>query len=102
MKKTASEKPIDGRLDLHGLTLAEAHKRTQDFLASSAASGARALLIITGKGQGGAGRIRHELPHWLETASLRPLVQSIKAAPPEQGGDGAFLVSLRHPKKSAT
>ncbi len=102
MKKPASEKTIDGRLDLHGLTLAEAHKRTQDFLAEAAASGARTLLIITGKGQGGAGRIRHELPHWLETASLRPLVQSMKSAARAQGGDGAFLVSLRHPKKSDT
>lgn len=100
MKKPASEKPIDGRLDLHGLTLAEAHKRTQDFLTEAATRRARMVLIITGKGQGGAGRIRHELPHWLETASLRPLVQSIKTAAPGQGGDGAFLVSLRHREKS--
>src|SRR5215470_3613542 len=41
---------IDGRLDLHGLTQGEAHLALTRFLRRAQASGARFVLVITGKG----------------------------------------------------
>ncbi len=41
---------IDGALDLHGLTQAEAHQALRGFLRHSQARGARLVIIVTGKG----------------------------------------------------
>jgi DNA-nicking Smr family endonuclease len=101
VKKRASQHAVDGRLDLHGLTLVEAHRLTREFLHEAIDQGARAVLIITGKGQGGSGAIRRELPHWLEVPSLRPFVASVTLADPRQGGEGAYRISLRSGKKAA-
>ena len=48
--------PLDARLDLHGLTQAEAHGRLAAFLAQAQARGNRCVLVITGRGtrHGGA------------------------------------------------
>ena len=43
------KKPVDGVLDLHGLTLAEAHPRLISFVRDAHVSEKRLLLIITGK-----------------------------------------------------
>src|SRR4051812_45569224 len=41
---------IDARLDLHGLTQAQAHAALLRFLRDASARGARLVLVITGKG----------------------------------------------------
>ena len=41
---------IDGALDLHGLTQAEAHQALRGFLRHSQARGARLVIVVTGKG----------------------------------------------------
>lgn len=89
---------IEGHIDLHGMTQAEAHANLARFLNASAAGGRRCVLVITGKGlRGGAGTgiLRAELPRWLNEASLRPLVLSFAPAQPKDGGGGAFYVYLR-------
>ncbi|MFN3525394.1 MAG: Smr/MutS family protein, partial [Paracoccus sp. (in: a-proteobacteria)] len=45
----------EARMDLHGLTLAEAHPRLIQFVLSCHAEGLRLVLIITGKGRGDHG-----------------------------------------------
>ena len=45
---------IDGRLDLHGLTQAEAHDALARFLYAAQARGAAIVLVITGKGGDGS------------------------------------------------
>ena len=68
--------PCDGRLDLHGLTLAQAHSALVHFIRSQAERGARCLLVITGKGavdpstERPRGRIKAELMHWLPVCHL--------------------------------
>ena len=49
--------PIDARVDLHGLTQAQAHDLLVRFVRTASRQGARVVLVITGKG-GGAGRGR--------------------------------------------
>lgn len=93
--------PIDGRIDLHGLTQSEAHDALVGFVRRSHGSGRRLLLVITGKGGPGYGDgrdrgvLRSAVPRWLNEASLRPLVLAVHSAQPQHGGQGAFYVFLR-------
>src|SRR5437868_6808151 len=43
---------IEARLDLHGMTQAEAHGALSAFIASSRVAGRRCVLVITGRGCG--------------------------------------------------
>jgi DNA-nicking Smr family endonuclease len=82
---------IDGRLDLHGLTLERARGRLATFLASSQARGAALVLVITGK----SGALRREVPHWLALPELRALVIGFEEATSAHGGAGALYVRIR-------
>ncbi len=89
---------IDMRLDLHGLTLDLAHRRLLGFLSAAQASGARCVLVITGKGtraDGGIGRLRSAVPRWLNEQAFRPMVLSVTHARPKDGGEGALYILLR-------
>ena len=87
--------PIDARLDLHGLTQAEAHAHLASFLAAASARGNRCVLVITGRGLRHGGTLRTMTPRWLEEGRLRGLVLSYAQARLEHGGDGALYVLLR-------
>jgi DNA-nicking Smr family endonuclease len=82
---------IDGRLDLHGLTLERARGRLAAFLASSQARGAALILVITGK----SGALRREVPHWLALPELRGHVIGFEEAASAHGGVGALYVRIR-------
>ena len=90
------------RLDLHGMTLAEAHPELIHFILSARARGLRLVLVITGKGRGDhgplptrPGALRHHVPIWTRAAPLNAAVQQIKAAHHCHGGEGAYYVYLR-------
>jgi len=91
--------PIDGRLDLHGRTIAEAHADLHGHLSAAQRRGARCLLVITGKGRGGRGEeggmLRHLVPRWLAEPHVRTLVVAVTPAAPHHGGAGAYYVYLR-------
>jgi DNA-nicking Smr family endonuclease len=90
--------PIDGRMDLHGLTQAEAHAALARFLNSASARGARLVLIITGKGGRGDGErgvLRRQVPQWLGLPEFRDLVIGFEDAHIAHGGEGALYVRLR-------
>jgi DNA-nicking Smr family endonuclease len=92
---------IEARLDLHGLTQAEAHRALAGFVARSHAAGKRVLLVVTGKGtRPGAdgspsGVLRRNVPRWLAEPALRPLVLATAPALSRDGGDGALYLLLR-------
>ncbi len=89
---------IDARLDLHGMIQQEAFRALSLFLEESQESGARCVLVITGKGlkpDGSTGVLRDALPGWLNRVELRPLVLALSHAQPRDGGQGAFYVLLR-------
>lgn len=87
---------IGGRLDLHGLTLAEAHAVLIRFLHGAQARGVKVVLVITGKGGGeGRGALRRQVPMWLEGVELRPLVIGFDSAGIGHGGEGALYVRVR-------
>jgi DNA-nicking Smr family endonuclease len=90
---------LDGRIDLHGLTQAEAHDALVHFLRSRRAEGARIVLVITGKGTRGVdvdrGVLRRQVPLWLRSSQLREAVLGFEPAGRAHGGEGAFYVRLR-------
>ena len=94
----------EARLDLHGMTLGEAHSELIAFILTARARGLRLVLVITGKGKAthdnGAipqriGALRHQLPHWLRLPPLAPVVQQLAEAHLRHGGSGAYYVYLR-------
>jgi len=90
----------EARIDLHGMTLTEAHPALIGFILASQAQGRRLVLVITGKGRGGAGvertgALRHQVPHWLVHPPLGMVVQQIVPAHRRHGGEGALYVYLR-------
>lgn len=99
--------PIEGRLDLHGLTQAQAHDALDGFLGLSHAIGRRCVLVITGKGsfgeESGRGRgiLRDLLPRWLNEAPNRTRVLAFTQAQPRHGGGGAFYVLLKRQRSRA-
>lgn len=113
---------IEGRLDLHGMTEAVAHRALERFIVGEAARGKRLVLVITGKGKGRdwqgnpiavpdapwergggggyhmptrSGVLRRMVPQWLAQPPLNSLVVETAQAQPKHGGTGAIYVYLR-------
>ena len=86
---------IEARLDLHGLDQDRARTRLLDFLLEAQARGARAVLVITGKGYANQGVLRRRTPEWLADPRLRGVVAALSAAEPHHGGEGAFYIALK-------
>jgi DNA-nicking Smr family endonuclease len=89
--------PIEGRVDLHGMTQREAHALLLSFLHRAYAEGMRYVLVITGKGSsfGSDGVLRRAVPEWLATPSFRGLISSHDSAARHHGGSGAIYIRLR-------
>ncbi|MFN7003817.1 MAG: Smr/MutS family protein [Roseinatronobacter sp.] len=94
----------EARIDLHGMTLAQAHGALNGFILRAHAAGLRLVLVITGKGKTVAddgpiprrqGALKHDVPQWLRMAPLGPVVLEIREAHVRHGGAGAYYVYLR-------
>lgn len=94
----------EARIDLHGMTMAEAHPELVAFILGSQAVGRRLVLVITGKGKdrddGGPiptrhGILRHQVPQWLALAPLSQAILQVTPAHLKHGGHGAYYVYLR-------
>jgi len=93
------EMAIDGKIDLHGLTQAEARDKLQGFLAKAAAGGKRCVLIVTGKGAGGWGVLRDAVPRWLNEPELRRHLLAFAQAQSRHGGAGALYALLKRKRE---
>jgi DNA-nicking Smr family endonuclease len=93
---------IDARIDLHGMTQADAHAALSHFLRRAQHDGARVVLVITGKGarpgsdpHAERGVLKRQVPHWLESAEIRPYIVGYESAGIGHGGTGALYVRVR-------
>jgi DNA-nicking Smr family endonuclease len=87
--------PVEGRLDLHGMTQAEAHRALAGFVRISQTIGRRCVLVITGHGRASGGVLKTAVPRWLAEPDLRAGILAIAAAQPRDGGSGALYLLLR-------
>lgn len=94
----------EGRIDLHGMTLDQAHPALIGFVMRSYTEGKRLVLVITGKGKSKRddgpipvrrGVLKHQVPQWLQMAPLRSVVLQVREAHLKHGGSGAYYVYLR-------
>ncbi len=97
----------EARIDLHGMTLAQAHGVLNGFILRAQAQGLRLVLVITGKGKTVGddgpiprrqGALKHDVPQWLRMAPLNGIVLEIREAHARHGGSGAYYVYLRRPR----
>ena len=95
---------LEGRIDLHGMTLVRAHPALNRFILSSHQQGKRLVLVITGKGKDRAewdpissprGVLRQQVPQWLSMPPLSSVVLQVTTAHVSHGDDGAYYVYLR-------
>ncbi len=89
---------IEGRIDLHGMTQAQAHQALEHFLDAAWSAGRREVLVITGKGtrrDGSIGVLRQMVPRWLNEFPNRAKVVAFSHAAPKDGGEGALYVRLK-------
>lgn len=103
-KMTRGKLTPEARIDLHGMTLSEAHPELIRFILNAQSAGLRLVLVITGKGKPKQdigpipqrlGVLRHQVPHWLRLPPLGPAVLQVSEAHLRHGGTGAFYVYLR-------
>jgi len=104
----------EASLDLHGDGLETARIKLFHFLESQRRRGVRLVLVITGKGASPfgrhtlhgvgfyhaperEGRLRREVPLWLDEGLFRDHVSGFQPAHPRHGGGGAFYLRLRKP-----
>lgn len=94
----------EGKLDLHGKTMAQAHPQLNNFILNAYADGKRLVLVVTGKGKHRDepgpipvpyGVLKHQVPQWLMMAPLRSAVLQVSEAHLKHGGGGAYYVYLR-------
>ena len=94
----------EARIDLHGMTLAEAHPELIRFVLSAHADGKRLVLVITGKGKikddhgpipQRMGALRHQVPHWLSAPPIGSSILQVTTANLRHGGAGAYYVYLK-------
>ena len=85
-------------LDLHGKTTQAAFHALERFLHVAHTDRVRCVEIITGRGLGGTGAIRRELPLWLSLPNLRPLI--LAAAHPHARNEGATRLLLRRTRQA--
>lgn len=94
---------VSNSLDLHGYTIEQSKRLILKFISDNYESQNRLLLIISGKGKRlsvsdgwrGIGKIKSNIPLWLNSQALSKKILWFDRAPPNKGGEGAFLVYLK-------
>ncbi|HSF96935.1 MAG TPA: Smr/MutS family protein [Thermohalobaculum sp.] len=101
------EREPDFRIDLHGMTAERAHRALDRAIGGALASGARLVLVITGKGgkrrdpdaapfmRDDQGVLRQHVPGWLRSGPHARHIVGIFQAHLRHGGGGALYVYLK-------
>lgn len=92
------EYAVQGHVDLHGLTKAEAKEEVDKFLSASRRAGKRCVLVVHGRGLNSKDHIpvlKEQLKVWLQRGHIGKAVLAFATARPHDGGAGAVYVLLR-------
>jgi DNA-nicking Smr family endonuclease len=93
----AGDHPVEGSLDLHGLSREAARASVARFVSDSRRAGRRCVLIIHGRGQHSERLpvLKAAVKSWLERGPVARGVLAFATARPADGGAGAVYVLLR-------
>ncbi|HET8732170.1 MAG TPA: Smr/MutS family protein [Anaeromyxobacteraceae bacterium] len=97
-KLRRGEFSVQGHLDLHGKSRAEAKAEVDAFLRRSREQGKRCVLLVHGRGLHSKDQVpvlKEALRSWLATARFGRHVLAFATARPQDGGAGAVYVLLR-------
>ena len=97
-KLRRGEFSVQGHVDLHGLSRAEAKAEVDRFLRRSRQQGKRCVLLVHGRGLHSKDQVpvlKEALRSWLATARFGRHVLAFATARPQDGGAGAVYVLLR-------
>ncbi len=95
------------KFDFHGYSIENANKKVKELIYKCSEEGFIEILIITGKGihsnekdnvyvSREYSKLQNTLPDFIKNNSdLSSMIQSIRQAPKELGGDGALIIKLR-------
>jgi DNA-nicking Smr family endonuclease len=98
IKLRRGDYPVEGQLDLHGQTRAEARDALERFIIKSRHESRRCVRVIHGRGlssRDGVPVLKGAVPEWLTHGRLARFVLAFASARPEDGGAGALYVLLR-------
>ena len=94
----------EARIDLHGMTIDQAHPELIRFILTAQTRGLRLVLVITGKGlredphdpmPRRRGVLKTQVPQWLRMPGVSHAVLQITEAHGKHGGSGAYYVYLK-------
>jgi DNA-nicking Smr family endonuclease len=97
-------------IDLHGFTLEQANKTIEDFINKSYAEKVNKLIVVTGKGLNSQNEkdpyvskdlsiLKYSVPEFISNnKNLMNIIYEIQDAKIEDGGSGAFYISLKKNK----
>ncbi len=112
----AGHMDMDVSVDLHGMTQDQAYAALRRTIENAVQRGAKAVLVVTGKGgkrfsqtaadvpvayrtrasfEQFGGVLKRMVPLWLESAEIKPFIQSYGSAAQGHGGEGALYILLR-------
>ncbi len=109
--QAVSDKQVTKKLDLHGLSLAEANKAVENFIEESFSSGEKKILVITGKGSRSQSAhnpyvseklsvLKYSIPEFIKNnKNISKKVIEISKSNKKDGGDGAIYIFLKNKKK---
>ncbi|MEI8295547.1 MAG: Smr/MutS family protein [Alphaproteobacteria bacterium] len=84
---------LEGRIDLHGMTLAQAEDHLKRYLLHAQLNNKRWILVITGKGApDNPDSLRRAVPLWLNQWTV---IAGYRVAKPHDGGEGALYVWIK-------
>jgi DNA-nicking Smr family endonuclease len=90
--------PMEGQLDLHGKSQADARDALERYLSEARRAGRRCVLVVHGKGLNSPDNVsvlKEQMSWWLTQGRLGRMVLAFTTARPQDGGAGALYVLLR-------
>ncbi len=88
---------VDDKVDLHGLTQAEAHQYLDAFILQQTEQHHRCVLIVHGKGMGSSSQFPILKNMVFNQLKAHELVLALSSAQQRDGGAGALYVLLKQP-----
>ena len=90
---------FDSIVDLHGKTEIQAYEIIKNFIKDCYFNNLKSIIIITGKGINGKGKLKLKTPLWLKNEDLSKFIVGFETMPHNKGGEGALFVKLKDRNK---